>query len=132
MIRGLELLCYKERLGEMGLFSLGKRRLRGDLRVACQYLKVAYRKDAENLFTKACCDRTRSNGFKLREGRFRLDRRRKFFTVSCGETLEQLAQRGGQCPIPGNIPGQAGWGSEQPDPVEDVPAHCRGVWLGDL
>ncbi|CAM9606915.1 unnamed protein product, partial [Bubo scandiacus] len=33
--------------------------------------------------------------------------------------------RGGRCPIHGNIQGQAGWGSEQPDRVEDVPAHCR-------
>jgi len=49
-----------------------------------------------------------------------------------GETLERAAHRRGQCPIPGNIPGQAGWGSEQPAPVEDVPAHCRGIGLDDL
>ena len=42
--------------------------------------------------------------------------------------LEQVAQRGGRCPIPGNIQGQFGLGSEQPDLVEDVPAHCRGGW----
>lgn len=30
--------------------------------------------------------------------------------------------------VPGNIPGQAGQGSEQPDLVEDVPAHCEGSW----
>ena len=42
-----------------------------------------------------------------------------------GETLAQVAQRGGRCPSPGITPGQVGWGSEQLDPV-DVPAHGRG------
>jgi len=31
------------------------------------------------------------------------------------------------CPLPGIVQGQAGWGSEQPAPVEGVPAHGRGV-----
>lgn len=30
------------------------------------------------------------------------------------------------------IQAQFGWGFEQPDHVEDVPAHCRGLELGDL
>jgi len=81
MIRGLEHLSCEDRLRELGLFSLEKRRPQGDLTAACQYLKGAYRKAGENIFRKACCDRTRSNGFKLREGRFRLDIRKKFFTM---------------------------------------------------
>ena len=33
------------------------------------------------IFTRACNDRTRDNGFKLREGRFRFDIKKKFFTT---------------------------------------------------
>jgi len=80
-VRGLEPLSCEGRLGELGLFSLEKRRLQGDLTAAFRYLKGAYKKDEERLFTRACRDRTRGSSFKLREGKLRLDIRKKFFTV---------------------------------------------------
>ena len=45
-----------------------------------QYLKGAYKQEGEWLLTRVYSDRTRRNGLKLRQGRFRLDIRRKFFT----------------------------------------------------
>ncbi|GAB0190490.1 hypothetical protein GRJ2_001514300 [Grus japonensis] len=71
LTRGLEHLSSEDRLRELGLFSLEKRRHWGDLIVAFQYLKGAYKKAGEGLVTRACTDRTRGNGFKLKEGRFR-------------------------------------------------------------
>jgi len=65
----------------LGLCRLEKRRLQGDLIAAFQYLKRAYRKDGEGLFTWVCSDGTRRNGSKVKEGRFRLDIRKKFFTM---------------------------------------------------
>ncbi|KGL97538.1 hypothetical protein N301_03654, partial [Charadrius vociferus] len=85
MIRGLEHLSYEERLRELGLlrwlglFSLEKRRLQGDLSAAFQYLKGAYKKDGDKVFSRACTDKTR--GFKLKEGTFRLDVRKNIFTM---------------------------------------------------
>jgi len=49
--------------------------------VTFQYLKGAYRKDAEGLLARICSDRKRANGFKLKEDRFRSDIRKKFFTM---------------------------------------------------
>ena len=65
----------------MGLFSLEKRRLWGDLTAAFQYVKGAYENDEVKLFTRACSDRTRSNVVNLQESRFKLDPRKKFFAV---------------------------------------------------
>ncbi|KAK4821631.1 hypothetical protein QYF61_026098 [Mycteria americana] len=66
MIRGMEHLSCEERLRELELFSLEKRRLRGDLIAAFQYLKRAYKKDGDRVFSRACSDRTRDRKFGLK------------------------------------------------------------------
>ncbi|PKU41118.1 hypothetical protein llap_8588 [Limosa lapponica baueri] len=80
MIRGLEHLSYEDRLRELGFFSLEKRRLQEDLRAAFQYLNGSYKKDGDRLLIRECSDR-KGNGFKLKEGRIRLDIGKKFFTM---------------------------------------------------
>ena len=129
MIRRMEHLSYEERLRELGLFSLEKRRLWGDLTAAFQYLKGANKKGGDKLFSRACCDRTWGNGFNIKEGRFRLDRRKTFSMMRVVKHWGRLPREVVDAPSLGTFKeGQVGWGSEQPYLVEEVPAHCRGAW----
>ena len=79
MIQGTEQLSYKDRLRELGLFSLEKRTFRGDLVAAFQRLKGGYEKEGGRHLSRVCCDRTRGTGFNLKQGRSWLDIRKKLF-----------------------------------------------------
>jgi len=52
--------------------------------VAFQYLKGAYKQEGEQLLTWSNCDRTRGNDFKLKDGKFMLNVRKRFFAQRVG------------------------------------------------
>jgi len=108
----MEHLSCEKKLKKLGLLSLEKRRPWGNLiaasqylkgaykkggdklfsrvcsnrtrgngfEMASQYVKGAYKKGGDKLFSRVCSNRTRGNGFEIKEGRLRLDIRKKFFT----------------------------------------------------
>ena len=81
-------LSSESRLRELGYSAW--RKLRGDLRVASQYLNEGYKKVEDRLFSRVCCDGTRRNGFKVKEERFRLYMGKKFFTIKVVRNWNRL------------------------------------------
>lgn len=79
MVKGLEGKTCEKQLRALGLFSLEKRRLRGDLIVVYNFLARGSG-EAGDQFSVNTSDRTHGNGVKLTQGKFQLDIRKRFFT----------------------------------------------------
>ena len=69
MIHGMEHLSYEDRVRYLKLFSVERRKIRGDLRVSLQHVQGGCKKEGDRLFRRVCFDRRRGNGFKLEERR---------------------------------------------------------------
>lgn len=85
-----------------------------------QCIKMTYKEDVESLLSNACCDRARENGFKLKEDKFKVDKRKRFFI------MRMMGHWNGFCKE------QAGWGFEQLNTTECILSHRGNIELDDL
>ena len=99
--------------------------------MAFQYLKGTYKQEGERLFMSVDGDKTRVNGFKLRQGRLRLDMRRKFFTQRVVMHWNRLPKEVVDAPSLEAFKGHAACGSGQPGLEVGDPAHSRGLERDD-
>ncbi|KFP26580.1 hypothetical protein N325_05138, partial [Colius striatus] len=90
MIKGIEHLSYEERLQALGLFSLEKSSLRGDLINIYKYLKGGCQEVGTSLFSIVDSNRTRGNEMKLEHKKFHLNIRKNYFTVRVTEQWHRL------------------------------------------
>ena len=131
VIKGLKSLSYEERLIELGLFGLEKRRLQGDLLwPSSTWRELKSRRMTEFLHRQIAIGQSRM--ILPEERRFRSDVRGLFFYSGVVRHRYRLLREAAAGPIPGCIQGQVWWDPRQPDLVSGSPDHRRGLELGDL
>ena len=89
MTRDLEHLPYEERLRELGLFSLGKRRMMVGFINAYKYLKCRSQENGSRLFVVLPGDRKRDSGHKLKHRKFHTNMK-NFLTLRVTEDWNRL------------------------------------------
>lgn len=91
MIKGQECLFYEEKLRELGLFSLEKKRLTGNLVSGYQYLMVGGKECEVRLSSATSCEQTKGNRHKLKYKKFRLNVTKPLFAMRVVEYWKRLS-----------------------------------------
>ena len=102
MLPRMEGISYEERVEKLGLFSLERRRLRGDLIEVYKIMRGMDRVNSHKLFPRVEESITRGHRFKVRGASFKRDVRGRFFTQRVVGVWK---------PLPGEIVG-SGYGSD--------------------
>lgn len=123
MMRELKHLSNEDKLGA-GIVQPGEKKASGRPYDGLLALKGGLW-NGDRLFSMACSDRTRGNGFKLKE--FQASYRKKFVMMRVVKQWDRLPREVFRCPILGNVQGHVGQSCEPLDQVEDVPS----TWVGE-
>jgi len=130
MTKDMEYLLYEERLRDLGLSSLGKRRLQRGLINVSEYLKCGSNMDGARLFS-VCA--VRRQGAMAKSGTqkvpFPYKHEEEILFCQSDRALEQAAQESCGFSFSGDIQDPPGHLPVQP-PVGSL--LCKGVGLDDL